>query len=279
MDDIGIDITVAAPWFKHTQDVPYILVQVEDQHATSWPSALRDAIRRCYITDHQLELQSARVLKPKNQVLAAVLPDAGSTMAGDFGEILVYLYHASKAHPQSVIGVKKWRLKQDRTKPAPHSDVVHFILPSWPRSSHNDVIVCSEVKTKSTDGESSPIKDAIKDCEKDRTSRLARTLTWLKERALTGDLLGDLHLDHIERFLDAAKHPHAARRFHAVAVMCASVLAKELPDAPSEKSDQYTLVVIAVPNLQRVYTSVFMEVYSSSPASVPIPPGSAASGT
>ena len=75
-------------------------------------------------------------------------------MAGDFGEILVMLYHAALEQPTEILGPKKWRLKQDRTKPAPYSDVVHFVVPSWPQSSDQDRILCSEVKTKSTAGNS-----------------------------------------------------------------------------------------------------------------------------
>lgn len=114
-------------------------------------------------------------------------------MSGDFGEILVYLYQAAKEHPVEAIGPKKWRLKQDRTKPSPHSDVVHYVLPSWPTPSAQDVILCAEVKTKATAGKTAPIKEAIEGCENDRTGRLARTLVWLRERALTEDL-GDIEL-------------------------------------------------------------------------------------
>ena len=77
-------------------------------------------------------------------------------MAGDFGEILVFLYHAAEEHPMAVIGPKKWRLKQDRTKPTPYLDVVHFVVPTWPDSSEHDCLVCSEVKTKSTAGSRLP---------------------------------------------------------------------------------------------------------------------------
>ncbi|MBM4291364.1 MAG: DUF1837 domain-containing protein, partial [Deltaproteobacteria bacterium] len=101
--------------------------------------------------------------------------EPGATMAGDFGEILVYLYQSVRELPVEALGVKKWRLKQDRTKPAPHSDVVHFVLPSWPMPSDKDVLLCSEVKTKSTDGDSTPIQSAIADSEKDRKSLFRRS--------------------------------------------------------------------------------------------------------
>src|SRR5690349_3073927 len=56
-------------------------------------------------------------------------------MTGDFGEFVAFLFLGSRAHPEDVVGPMKWRLKQDRLKPAPYSDVVQFALPDWPSSS------------------------------------------------------------------------------------------------------------------------------------------------
>jgi len=177
-------------------------------------------------------------------------------MAGDFGEILVFLYQASKEHSATAIGPKKWRLKQDRTKPAPYSDVIHFLLPNWPNSSTDDILLCSEVKTKSTNGDSTPIKSAIEDSGKDRVSRLAKTLTWLKERALIEDL-GETTIAHLERFIKATEHPPAQKKFKAVAVICSSLLEQELEDAPSELPTGYSVIVISVPNLRETYMKIF----------------------
>jgi hypothetical protein len=192
----------------------------------------------------------------KAEIIAARLPDAGATMAGDFGEILVYFYQATKELPARAFGPKKWRLKQDRTKPSPHSDVVHFVLPSWPTPSANDLLLCSEVKTKSTNGKSTPIKDAIADSAKDRTSRLARTLVWLRERALL-EPLGDVEIAQLDRFINTTDHPAATKRFRAVAVVCSSLIDAELKDAPNVAAPEYTVVVISVPELHQTYTSVF----------------------
>lgn len=271
-DDGAFDIQRAVPWFPHEQDAPYVLVRVGDQHSKTWADALGVAVRRCYVSDAIVEERAKATGVAKVDIIAARLPDAGSTMAGDFGEILVYFYQAAQELPASALGPRKWRLKQDRTKPAPHSDVVHFVLPSWPASSENDLLLCSEVKTKSTDGGSSPIKSAIEDCAKDRTSRLARTLVWLRERALL-EPLGDVQLAHLERFINATDHPEAKKRFRAVAVVCASLLDGELVDAPADAHPDYTVVVIAVRELQQTYTSVFAAARKAIPrAPVKAPP-------
>ncbi|WP_203235114.1 Hachiman antiphage defense system protein HamA [Rariglobus hedericola] len=227
-------------------------------------AALRDAVRRCYLSDEKL-LTQAQILElelggtfesRQTEIIKSKLPDPSSTMAGDFGEILIYAYQATKALPSVTIGPKKWRLKQDRTKPAPCSDVVHFILPTWPVSSTRDEVLCAEVKMKATNGASTPIQDAITDCEKDRISRLSRTLQWLKERALTENI-GEVQIAHLNRFIKATDHPPAIRRFRAVAVISENLVDTELLNAPQQASPEYELVVVAVPNLHTVYNAVF----------------------
>jgi hypothetical protein len=256
MNDLGVDLAGARTWFPHDRETPYVLVRVDDAYAKRWAEVLGLAVRRCYVTDALLS-QSATVHNiPQLDVIASKMPDAGATMAGDFGEILVYLYQGALEHPRVAIGATKWRLKQDRTKPAPYSDVVQLVLPSWPIPSADDVVLCSEVKTKSTKSTFTPIKMAIEGCEKDRTSRLASTLVWLRERALTEDL-GDLTIEHLDRFINATDHPPAQKRFRAVAVVAAELLEAELADAPAQAPPDYTVVVLSVPDLQATYTSVF----------------------
>lgn len=262
MRELGIDIAAIVPWFAEERQSPYVLVRVSEQHAAAWANVLGVPVRQCYIADTQLDDRARQTRRPRSELVATKLPDRGSTMAGDFGEILVFLYHAAVEPDAELIGPKKWRLKQDRTKPAPYSDVVHFVLPNWPQASSDDRILCSEVKTKSTAGDSTPIRSAVADCEKDRTSRLARTLVWLRERAL-GEGLGTTTIAHIERFTKATDHPEAQKQFRAVAVICAGLLDDELADAPDERPADYTVVVIAVPDLKQRYEEVFRAVHTS----------------
>ena len=256
MEDLDFQVAQMLPWFNHEQEAPYVLVRVEAAHANAWTQALGVAVRQCYITDELLEERATATGLSRSDILAAKLPDAGSTMSGDFGEILVYFYQTAKEHPNQTFGPKKWRLKQDRTKPAPYSDVVHFYLPQWPTPTANDVILCSEVKSKATAGAFNPIAKAIEDCSKDRTSRLANTLVWLRERAMI-ETLGDVQIAHLNRFINAIDYPEARKRFRAVAVVCANLLDGELPNAPQAASPDYTVVIISVPQLQQTYTAMF----------------------
>lgn len=193
---------------------------------------------------------------PARDILAVKFPDRGSTMAGDFGEILVALFQAAHEYPAEVSDPKKWRLKEDRTKPAPKSDVVQFLAPEWPRSSPDDRLICSEVKTKSTPGSSKPITEAITDSKKDSDGRLIKTLNWLKERALdTG--LETVSVQLLNRFIRAVDHPPALREFQAVAVICASLVDRELRGVEPPSKEERALIVITVPDLKSHYESVY----------------------
>ena len=264
VNELDLNPELARSWFVSETAEPYTLVRVGQEAASSWTSTLRDAVRRCYLSDqalvdraHALEAQLGGTFESRQaSIITSKLPDPSSTMAGDFGEILIYTYQAACALPKTAFGPKKWRLKHDRTKPAPGSDVVHFILPSWPEASDQDELLCAEVKMKSTAGATAPIQAAIAGCTKDRTSRLSRTLQWLKEKALTEDL-GQIQIAHLERYIKATDYPPAIKKFRAVAVVCEALVAGELAQIPEVASSDYELVVVAVPNLHAVYNAVF----------------------
>jgi hypothetical protein len=260
--DLALDIDEVIASFPHEADSPFVLVRVPAEQADAWLERLVAGIRRCYAADDFLDVRAAEVGMSRAEVLASLLPDRGAVMAGDFGEILVFIYQGAAEHPTPVIGPKKWRLKQDRLKPAPYSDVVQLIVPAWPDASAEDRILCSEVKTKSTDGDSTPIASAIPDCEKDRVGRLAKTLVWLKERAI-GEDLGSTSIAQLARFIEATDHPPAQKQFRAVAVICSSLLEDELASAPDVASADYTLLVVAVPDLKRRYEALFDAVHAS----------------
>lgn len=264
MQEIGLNIDDLLPWFEEQHDSPYLLMSVPAETADGWAQELAAAIRRCYIDDDDLTNRAAALgqelggtLESRQAtVIGAKLPDPGSTMAGDFGEIITYLFQAVRHHPQVAFGPKKWRLKQDRTKPAPGADVIHFVLPQWPTPCEDDQLLCAEVKTKSTSGTSSPIQAAIADSAKDRTSRLAKTLVWLRDKAIIQSL-GATTLAHLNRFIKATDHPKATRQFFAVAVICADLVEAELQDAPQTQPDGCSVVVVVVPDLKAVYEACF----------------------
>lgn len=265
MRELGLDDVDLDAWFEVVEpptDTPVLLVRVSSEVAATWVVDLVPGARRCYISDAALDARAAASGADRSEVLAAALPDRGSVMAGDFGEILTFVY-LGRARAGDTLGPKKWRLKDDRRRPAPHSDVVQFVVPGWPQASAADELLCAEVKTKSTDGNSTPISSAIADSEKDRLTRLARTLAWLKERALLGHLESP-PVAVIDRFLtDAHEHAPVTKTYFAVAVVSESVLDGVLAEAPETPPQDCTVLVLVVPELKAIYEAVFDAVAAS----------------
>ena len=253
---LGLDLETFGKMFSTIQEAPFALIEIPAECASTLAAQLGVPVRRCYISDEVLQARVAETSIPVRDLISVKLPDPGSTMAGDFGEILTALFQAAREHPGEVLDPKKWRLKHDRSKPASGSDVVQMILPYWPTPSLEDRIICSEVKTKSTSGGSTPIKDAITDSKKDSDRRFIKTLIWLKERALdTG--LETITVEQLDRFIKAVDYPIARREFRAVAVICADLVEAELLNVEPPPSEERALVVISVPDLKVNYEAVY----------------------
>lgn len=260
-DDLQFCPEAILSWFKEVRSTPYILVKIEKDAIPKWDDALCAIFRRCYVADSILAERMKKTSQSSSVLISAKLPDAGSVMAGDFGEILAYLFQSCDALPLHAVGPKKWRLKQDRKKPAPYSDVVHFVLPDWPKPSTHDKLLCAEIKTKATKSSFKPIENAIRGCETDRTGRLANTLAWLRERALYEDL-GDVEIDEINRFLRPDQNPSYESEYRAIVIICSSLLDNELLNAPTSESKDYSVVIISVPDLKKTYSDLYESMLS-----------------
>jgi hypothetical protein len=253
---LRLDAEEIVTWFTVESTDPFIVARMAAEDAAQLPGRIANAVRLCYVDDAALTARATETGQPLLDLVAAKLPDAGSTMAGDFGEILGYAYLAASKHPAVAEGPLKWRLKQDRTKPVPQSDVLLYVLPSWPTASEQDLLMCAEVKTKSTPGHSTPIPDALRDSEKDRTSRLARTLQWLRERSLHENIDG-IDLAVLDRFGHASDYPPAIKEFIALAVLSDALAAAELAALPADVPRESRLVVLVVSDLAATYSLVF----------------------
>src|SRR4051812_39566468 len=100
MEDCGLGLTNVSDWLRASHETPFVLIKVRPEDVATWIELFGPAFRRCYITDDNLEKRSAELGISKRDVVVATLPDPGSIMAGDFGEILVYFYLAAKAMPR-----------------------------------------------------------------------------------------------------------------------------------------------------------------------------------
>lgn len=269
MQELEVDLEAFGELFAMIQSGPFTLVEIDAEQAAALAGQLGVPVRRCYIGDGSLQERMVKTGSSAEAVIGAKLPDRGSTMAGDFGEILTAIFQAAREYPCEVLDPKKWRLKQDRTKPSPGSDVVQLILPHWPNPSSADRVICSEVKMKSTQGNSKPVASAIEDSQKDSSRRFVKTLNWLKERALdTG--LSTVSVEQLDRFIHAVDYPAAQREFRAVAVICAGLVEAELEGVEAPPEDERALIVISVPDLKANYESVYDAAMVSADESGPV---------
>lgn len=255
MHEVDIDLQHAKTLFVSVQEDPFILIEIPEASVAELVKILPVPFRQFYVSDRVLDQVHMSSNTPRTELIKLKIPDPGSTMSGDFGEMLVAVMQAALEHPHAVIDPKKWRFKEDRTKPAPKSDVVQFMLPNWPESSEVDKLFCSEVKAKALKGSSSPIASALEDSKKDQTGRLALTLSWLRERAIFQEE-SELSLQ-IERFIKADAHPQAIHVHRAIAVISAKLIPDEVASAPKSTNTDAQLIVISVHDLKKTYSAVF----------------------
>jgi hypothetical protein len=224
--------------------------------------ALKDylvkALPDCYITRRKLRASVRKTKLTPSNILSNKLPDSGSVMSGDFGEILTLFFLSSECTVKTV-PVKKWRYKQDRRKAAPHSDVVILYRRSKNnKASKKDFVICAEAKQKATDSSFDPISGAIEGYEKDRNGRLARTLVWLKEKAIDQDSVEAI--DFITRFTEISKIEYA-KYFKAVAIIDLKLLDDELiREIPvPEQNELFEVIVLGIPDLKIFYETIFQK--------------------
>jgi hypothetical protein len=216
----------------------------------------------CYISKDEIGAQMKRTGLTTQEIIANKFADPGSVMAGDFGEILS-LFFLGSGGGSALRKVKKWRFKQDRNKAAPHSDVIllHCSDPSNPDK--DDFLICAEAKVKSTSSKTyRPIANALEGYESDRTGRLAKTLAWLREKAIESDTAESIKF--IERFSkDQIKVPYQ-RRHRAIAIIDLGFLDAELIEAVSVPTNDsaFKIVVMGVDELKALYEECFKRAIS-----------------
>jgi len=229
---------------------------LQASQASDLENYLVESLPECYITQKQLKSRVEETEFTPSQILANKLPDTGNVMSGDFGEIIT-MYFLSNERPEKTTLLKKWKYKQDRRKAAPHSDIVIFHRENSDSASENDFIICAEAKQKATRSKTYiPISNAIEGYLDDKTGRLARTLTWLREKAI--DQESPKRIKFLNRFtvdptIEYLKH------FKAVAIIDRALLDNEITRqiALPHQDDSFEVVVLGIDDLKTFYERVY----------------------
>ncbi|GAB3103595.1 DUF1837 domain-containing protein [Aestuariicella hydrocarbonica] len=228
---------------------------LSDNSAQQLEDYLVDRLASCYISQEKLEERANQTGLTYSELIANKIPDKGSVMSGDFGEIFT-LYFLDRQYEDDLKLIKKWRYKQDRKKAAPHSDVVLFNIEDLNNPSEDDFVICAESKQKATSSTFDPIASAISGYESDRTGRLAKTLVWLKEKAIDEGNQDDLAL--ASRFADELNTRYS-KIYRAVAVVDRTFLNNEITKNINlpERTHDFEIIVIGIDDLKERYESVY----------------------
>jgi hypothetical protein len=238
----------------------YLLIKLKPKQRAIFLSKLPTRYRKCYITDTRIEeLLSAHKKKlAAKEIIHSKIPDPGSVMAGEFGEITSYFALKGKYLPLKLIGPPKWRWKIDRNKALMFTDIVMFHRNITP--SEKDLIVLAEVKTKSTKQNRNPIQEALDGLQKDYVSRLARTLSWLRDIFISVEPNTE-KIEYLDRFINSQedKYGKYSKHYKAVAVIDSSFLDGALKDDMEDPDvdGDCEVVVIAIDDLKDLYESVY----------------------
>lgn len=216
----------------------------------------------CYISNETINLQMQRSGLSRTEIIQNKLPDRGNVMSGDFGEILTLFFLGSNGNG-NLKKIQKWRFKQDRLKAAPHSDVILLNCSDPTSPSENDYVICAEAKAKATASNSyHPLEKAIEGYNSDKTGRLARTMAWLREKAIEGDIGAEIA--DINRFTLGATSTTYLKEHKAIAIVDFDFLDQELVkqlEIPTQNTE-FELIAIGISDLKALYEECFSRAIS-----------------
>jgi hypothetical protein len=228
---------------------------LKDEQAQALEDFLVTMLPECFTTTAALKSRKEETGLCLSELLANKMPDKGSVMSGDFGEVLTLFFLGSERDEKTNL-IKKWRYKQDRSKAAPHSDVIIFHRKSTKTASEKDFVICAESKQKSTESPFQPILKAIEGYESDKIGRLARTLVWLREKAI--DQESEQAIDYLNRFTVDPTTKYS-KYYKAVAIIDRDLLNDEITKTISlpEQNDEFEVVVLGLKDLKNLYETCF----------------------
>lgn len=181
MKEYFVENKIKKPPFK-LEEENCILMTLEIDKEEKLNNAISEIGLYYYISNKELEEIISNKGCTREEVIKSCLPNKGNVMAGEFGEILSTELIQDEIVSDSygiLYNPFKLRWKEDRKKAALKTDVVLINL-------KDDIydIYSAEVKTKANKKIEDSIYDMFDGIRKDRASRLAETLYWMKEKEI-----------------------------------------------------------------------------------------------
>lgn len=256
-----------------------VLYVFDDAKTADFVNECLIPFRRAYLSDEKLDRLEAKKQNSRKDIINRRLPDPGDVMSGDFGEILTYYMATELWSPEVNFKPMKWRLKDDPKKASPKTDVVLFRLVNDVNNPDaNDTLITYEAKAHATpiagkyrthtqksaitykDGKDCcTFVDAVFDADKDRASRAAESIVYLKNIAEDTD--DDEFMDVLKRFEQGYTVPYNTLH-NAVAIIESTDIDNQINRMPKDLMANFPGIVLycmPIKNLKIVYESIFSQ--------------------
>jgi hypothetical protein len=256
-----------------------VLYVFDDTRTTAFVTECLIPFRRAYLSDEKLCKIEAKKQNPREDIIKRRLPDPGDVMSGDFGEILTYYMATELWSPDVNYKPMKWRFKDDPKKASPKTDVILFrFVNDVNHPDANDRLITYEIKAHAKpisgkykvhahkrsisykDGKDCcTFIDAVFDADRDRASRAAESIIYLKNKAEDED--NDEFMEVLKRFDHGYSTPYNTQ-YNAVAVIESTDIDNQISRMPSDLMTTFPDIVLycmPIKNLQQVYEAVYSQ--------------------
>lgn len=211
-------------------------------------------IFECYVDIKELK-KCAREqnMMPMNVFVELYLPKENNNIkSGDFGEILTYHLAVEKYEDIIEYAPMKWRYKESKEKASPCTDVILFCSNEEKLS-----ILSYEVKVRATRYVDKTVENAVKEAEKDRISRIARTIVYLKRKCFEKHKRKEMNvINKFENLLDK----ECKISSNAVVIGEMDTIEKchaELNEQLYNQYDKITITTITIDNLFDMISEIY----------------------
>ncbi len=218
--------------------------------------------RMAYIDDEQLKSDVDAQVWTREDGIKMRLPTNPSLKSGEFGEILMFYILFCFVHKDATIAPVKWRWKENCDMPCHLNDLAFFKCLDHEHPSTTDYISCYEIKTKAlapSPVTSSQINDAINGANKDKTSRLAKLLVYLKTNYSKERDYEKVRI--VERFEEAAAASYD-KKFGAAIVVDRKYLQKHIKNINPKKltlaqNENISIYAVPISEMKALYEELY----------------------
>ena len=239
-----------------------VLYNFDDSKSADFINEMLVPIRNAYISDKKIAQIEERYKTSRKEIIGKRLPDTASITSGDFGEILTFYLAQQTFASNATITPMKWRLKDDKTKASPKTDIMLFYVSNLDVPSKDDILYSIEVKAFASHpyGKKCSIFEAVSGAENDRTSRAAETVTYLLTRL--EDKMAPLDLYKGVKRFEKPYYNTYKKIFNGVAVVEKEYLAKHIAHIPTDMLTNHPgidIYCLPIKQLGKIYKKIYKQ--------------------